>query len=240
MARKLRIAAICSVALLAVLVSALWAAYQAVRRVRPFYEQALKLDEDTLEQGSRELESRATALYSDTQQPGRWQAVFTADQINGWLTVQLAESHGGELPENVAAPRVAITPEAVTLGFLTAMGGTQTVVTVDAAPFVTDTGDVAVHLKAVHAGTLPLPVLQVADELAKACQGFSLPVRWTRYEGQPVAVISIQGDAEPGEPQIAIDTIELGDGSLFVEGHTRIQEASDPLAEVQEPSSAPE
>jgi len=237
MARKLRIAAVCSVALLIVLVAALWAAYQAVRRVRPFYQQALQLDAQELKRGSREMESRAAALYSDTQQPGRWQAVFTDEQINGWLSVQLAQSHADQLPEGVREPRVAISPEAVTLGFRTSLGGTETVVTVDAAAFVTDSGAIAVRLASVHAGTLPLPVLQVADEIATACQGLSLPVRWTRLEGQPVAMIDVQGNASADGRQIVIDSIELGEGSLYVEGHTQAQAPVAPLAEIQE--SAP-
>lgn len=236
MARKLRIAAFSSLALLVVLVALLWSAYQAVRRVRPFYQQALQLDEVVLERGSRELESRATALYSDTQQAGRWQAIFTAEQINGWLAVQLAQNHADQLPDNVREPRVAISPEAITLGFRTEVGGTDTVVTVDATPFLTESGAIAVRLVSVHAGTLPLPVLQVADEIATACQGLSLPVRWTRHEGQPVAVIDVQGEAATGGQQIAVETIELGEGSLYVEGHTLVDKPAVPLAEAQESS----
>lgn len=219
MARKIRIVALSSLALLVVLVAALWGAYRAVRRVRPFYEQALQIDEEALERGSRELESRATALYSDTQQPGRWQAIFTAEQINGWLAVELARNDD-QLPDNVREPRVAITPDAMTLGFRTDLGGTETVVTVDTAPLVTEAGDVAVHLKSVHAGALPLPALQIADEIATACQALSLPVRWTRLEGQPVAVITVHDESAGDKRQIAIDTIELGEGTLFVAGQT--------------------
>ena len=52
----------------------------------------LKIEPEVLERGSRELESRATALYSDAKQIGRWQALFTSEQINGWLATQLAEN----------------------------------------------------------------------------------------------------------------------------------------------------
>lgn len=241
MARKLRIAAVSSFALLLILVVALWAAYQAARQVRPFYQQALQLDGDALKRGSRELESRATALYSDAQQAGRWQAVFTAEQINGWLAVQLPQSHSDpSLPANIREPRVAITPEMLTLGFRTVVAGTDTVVTVDAAPVLTDSGDLAIRLVAVHAGALPLPVLQVAEEIATACQGLSLPVRWTRHEGQPVAVIDLQGTAASNKRQYAIETIELDEGSLFVEGQTLVEDATVPLAEDQQSSPAGE
>ena len=70
-----------------------------------------------LERGSRELESRATALYSDARQVGQWQALFTAEQINGWLATQLVQNASGELPANIRDPRIAIASDVLTLGF---------------------------------------------------------------------------------------------------------------------------
>ena len=97
MARKVRIAAIGTLVVAALLLAGLGGAYYAARQVRPFYEQALKIEPAVLEQGSRELESRATALYSDVKQVGRWQALFTTEQINGWLATQLAENAQGRV-----------------------------------------------------------------------------------------------------------------------------------------------
>ena len=91
-------------------------AYYAARQVRPFYKQALQIEPEVLERGSRELESRATALYSDARQHGQWQALFTAEQINGWLATQLAQNQDGELPKNFRDPRVAIAHDVLTLG----------------------------------------------------------------------------------------------------------------------------
>ena len=72
--------------------AALGGVYVALGREQPFYDQALASSiRRRSRTGSRELESRATALYSETRQPGKWRAAFTDDQINGWLAVQLAE-----------------------------------------------------------------------------------------------------------------------------------------------------
>ena len=168
-----------------------------------------------LERGSRELESRATALYSDAKQVGHWQALFTAEQINGWLATQLAENAAGELPTNIRDPRVAIAPDVLTLGFRTSSGGVETVISVDAAVSLTEQGAVAIRLIAVRAGALPLPVLQLADELADACQKLKLPVRWTQQDGKPVALVEIRA-SEP----VYVDDIQLDEGQLYVAGHT--------------------
>lgn len=218
MARKVRIAAIGSVTAIALLVACLGGAYYAARQVRPFYEQALRIEPEVLERGSRELESRATALYSDAKQVGRWQALFTAEQINGWLATQLAENADDQLPTNIRDPRVAIARDLLTLGFRTSSGGVETVISVDAAVSLTEQGAVAIRLIAVRAGALPLPVLQLADQLADACQRLKLPVRWTQQDGKPVALVEIQS-REP----VYVDAIQLDEGQLYVAGHTEIE-----------------
>jgi hypothetical protein len=78
----------------------------------------------------------------------------------------------------------------------------------------------------VRAGALPLPVMQLADEIAAACQELSLPVRWTREAGQPVAIVELRNDVSTGKHRFYIDTIELGDGELYVAGHTEMAASS--------------
>jgi hypothetical protein len=188
----------------------------------PFYEQALQLEPEVLERGSRELESRATALYSDARQVGQWQALFTAEQINGWLALQLAEFEERELPGQIRDPRVAISPDLFTLGFRATSGSVDTVVSVDAGVFLTEDGGIAIRLMSVRAGALPLPVMQLADEIAAVCHELSLPVRWTRDEGQPLAIVEVHSDASNDKHRFFIDAIQLGDGELYVAGHTEL------------------
>ena len=123
--------------------------------------------------------------------------------------------HKGELPDNIRDPRVAIARDVLTLGFHTSSGGVETVISVDAAVSLTDQGAVAIRLIAVRAGNLPLPVLQLADELAAACQKLKLPVRWTRQDGKPVALVEIRA-----KDPVFVDAIQLDEGQLYVAGHT--------------------
>ena len=230
MARKLRIAAFCTLGVAVCLFVVLSGAYYAAQQVRPFYEQALHIEPEVVERGSRELESRATALYSDARQAGQWQALFTAEQINGWLAAQLADNLDCELPSNIRDPRVAISPDMLTLGFRMLSGGVETVVSVDASVFLTEEGAVAIRFMSVRAGALPLPVMQLADEMADACQELSLPVRWTQQDGQPVAIVELHSDASTDKRQFFIDAIELGEGEMYVAGHTEVGDPQQFLA----------
>jgi hypothetical protein len=220
MARKLRIAAIGLAAIAAIVVALVASSYVAMQRVRPFYVQALQLDPQELEESSRQLESRATALYSDARKSGHWQATFSADQINGWMATQLDAGQERALPDEVSAPRVALGDGTISLGFRTRQGGVETVVAVDAIVALTETGEVTVRLTSVRAGALPLPVMQVAGKIAAACRQLDLPVRWTQADGLPVALVDVSSAADSKGRRMHLDTIELSDGSLLVAGHT--------------------
>jgi hypothetical protein len=222
MARKIRIVALGTLAAAFAVVAIVAGVYFAARQVRPFYQQALAVQPEVLERGSRELESRATALYSDVKQQGQWKALFTAEQINGWLATQLASEQNHDLPANVRDPRVAINKDTITLGFRTNSGGVDTVVTVDASVFLTDEGAVGIQLVSVRAGALPLPVMRLADQLADACTKLKLPVRWTQQNGKPVALVELHGDADADKTQFFIDSIKLGESELYVAGHTEL------------------
>lgn len=226
MTSKVRIAVVASLAVLGILALGLWGVYHAARQVQPFYRQALDLQPDVLERGRRELESQATAIYSDSRNAGAWQALFTDEQINGWLATQLVEGRAGKLPQGVRDPRVAIGPDTLTLGFATSQGGVETVVSVEAAVFLTEEGTVAIHLKDVRAGALPLPILQVADELVTACHDLKLPVEWTQQDGQPIALVDMGNDVSAGKRRFILDAIQLKQGELFVAGHTEMSAAT--------------
>jgi hypothetical protein len=220
MVRKFRIVIVCALVLMAVAAAALWAAYSAARQVRPFYQQAMQLEPQVLERGRQELESRATTLYSDVRNTSKWQALFTDEQINGWLAAELEHRSSDEIHQSVREPRIAISPGVLTLGFTTTQSGVDTVVSVDAAVFLTEEGDISVRLTNVRAGTLPLPATLVADEIATACQKLPFPVLWTEYDGAPAAIIKIGHDESAGGDRFYLDAIELTEGQLFVAGHT--------------------
>jgi hypothetical protein len=219
-AGKVRFVAIVVAMVVVVIAAALGGVYAALRREQPFYRQALSLEPQTLEQNSRQLESQAAALYNEARRPGQWQAAFTADQINGWLATKLDEFGHKDRLEAIIAPRVAIEDGTFMLGFRARRGGVETIVSANAAVSVTETGAVAIRLIDVRAGSLPLPVMQVADELSKACQDLQLPVRWTQDSGRPVALIEIEDSLSNRGRTLVLDAAELRNATLFLAGHT--------------------
>jgi len=219
MARKYRIAIFCTLGVSTLLAIGMGIAYYAAVQVRPFYEQALKIEPEVVEKGSRELESRATALYSDAKQIGQWQALFTAQQINAWFAKQQAADKKGELLAGIRDPRIAISRDCLTLGFRSKSSGVETVFSVDASVLLTKDGAIGVRFMSVRAGALPLPVMKAADILANATAKMKLPVHWTQQDGHPVAIVTIASPTLESR-EFSIDSIELRNGEMYVAGHT--------------------
>ena len=48
------------------------------------------------------------AIESAVNTPGRWQTTITAEEINGWLAVDMVKNHPKLLPPTFHDPRVAI------------------------------------------------------------------------------------------------------------------------------------
>lgn len=221
MSRQHRLAAIAVLATLASLAAiALGGIVVALGREQPFYTAALATEPTQLAAASRELESRASALYSETRHVGTWQAAFTEDQINGWLALRLGSNYADELQTSFAEPRVAIEDDAVALAFQTRRGGIDTVVTAKAKVLLTDDGNVAIRLVSVHAGALPIPPLQVAEQISRACRQLKLPISWTQIDGQPVAVLAINRGVAARDTRLALDALQIQPGAIYMAGQT--------------------
>lgn len=195
--------------------------YSAVTQVHPYYRAALERPPEELEEQSHQLESRFSALHSDVQDIGEWRTVISADELNGWLATKLPEAFPELLPESIKDPRVAITPEAVFLAAQSNIAGVDTVVSVEVEPFVTTEGDLALEVRHVLAGTLPLPKNDLFEQLSKATRGLKLPIRWTQNEGNPILLVERGTWDSADEQQRVLEALELAEGELFLSGRTK-------------------
>jgi len=91
-------------------------AYNASQAAPEFYREALAVDREVQVAASDQMLHQATALYNDVQKIGDWEAVFTTEQINGWMAVDMQENHPDLLPKYVFEPRVFINDDGLKLG----------------------------------------------------------------------------------------------------------------------------
>lgn len=223
MRRKLRIAALVGVGLLLTGGGVALFMYRATQRVPLFYEQALAQDTDAAAQANDECLQQLTALASDLRRPGQWQAVFTAEQINGWLAVDLERNYPELLPAEIQAPRVAISGQHATVGCKVIQGDVSTVFSLSLDVYLSEPNVLALRLRGAHAGALPMPLAKVLGAITEGARKADVPLEWRQNGGDPVAIISL-AESNDADKFGQIDTIELRDGALWIAGHTDARE----------------
>ena len=192
------------------------AAFVALRHVPAFYDKAMNQSATDLRKGSDQFLRQLTALHSAAHRPGRWKVRITAEQINGWLAVDLVENHPHVLAPGVSDTRVAIRPDGMKLACRTESGAVRCILSLAIRPYVPQTDMLALRLIGARAGALPLPLGRVLESLSEAAHAMHLPLKWRQADGDPVAMIGLAGG--DGDPALRIDAIELGDGWVDLSG----------------------
>jgi hypothetical protein len=193
---------------------AAWWAYHAAHTVPLRYQQVLaSADPQRQAAASTEMFNRSQRLLQQTKKPGgAWKAVFTAEQINGFLAVDLPKQLQGAVRQQVQDPRVVIEGDHVTLYCRVEHPNLSAVVSIEVEPFVPAERDtVGLRVVSVNAGSLPLPLGKVQALLAQAASQSSIPLRWSEEDGDPVALITLP-TTKQGR-QVELETLEVHAGS---------------------------
>jgi hypothetical protein len=228
MSRRLRlslwIAGLCVVIVVLVLVGL----YLAVRHEPAFYRATLDINRAALEKGSDRMLRKGAALQGLPARLGRWEIHITAEEINGWLAVDLPRNHPNALPPAIHDPRVVIHPDEITLACRYEQGGVESVLSLTVRPYVGRGGNapdaaapnvIAVQFIRARAGLLPLPLTRVTDGLSQAARDMRLQLHWGNSGGDPVAMLSLPTDSDDGKV-VRIETLRLSEGEIYLAGVT--------------------
>jgi hypothetical protein len=218
----------CSAALLAGAV--LLALYRSSQQVPQFYQQALEVTPARQEESSRQMLEQTSALVHRAQQEGAWEATFTAEQINGWMAVDLAKNHADALPPEVQDPRLSIQPDGVSLGCRWETEQISTVFSLQVELYLAEPNTIAMRIRGARAGSVPLPLARILDGIARGAAELDLRLEWLQTDGDPVALIRLPSPQDKHDRQIIIETIELGEGKVYLAGKTVHQPAQQSAA----------
>jgi hypothetical protein len=196
--------------------------YYASRQVPEFYEQALQVEPQQLEAASDEMIRQTTELVSHANTTGSWEVRFTAEQINGWLAVDLPRNHPSSLPKEFRDPRVAISAAGIRVACRYETDWVSTVASLQLEIGLREHNAVAVRFRKARAGSLPLPLKDILDQLSRAARESNLRLTWETIEGDPVGVITIPAMRD-GERNVMVllDALELREGEIYLRGRTQ-------------------
>ncbi len=219
MPRRKRLLLIVVTLVIALMIAGVVGVYFALRHEPAFYREAMQTKPEALEKASDRMLKKIGALQGAMNRRGRWQAVITAEEINGWLAVDLRKNHPNVLPPSVSNPRVAIEPNEMTVGCRYEHGGVNSIVSLAFQPYLSEPGVVALRIVRGRAGALPVPLKDVLDGISKGAAELQLHMQWAHSGSDPVALISLPDDSD-ADRRVRIESLELCKGEIHVSGVT--------------------
>jgi hypothetical protein len=218
MKRVLKVGAIVTIVVAIVLGAAVFSLFQASQQVPEFYRDAVARD-PAGQQGARdEFVAETTALASDLHRAGRWQHLFTVEQINAWLALELASNYPDLLSSGWHEPRVAIDEHEATLACRYENGSIATVLSLTVDAYLQQPNVVALRIRRARAGSLPVPLAQVLDCISHAARELKLRLAWRKAHGDPVALVTFPQPRDSQSIAVRLEVVELRKGGLFVAG----------------------
>ena len=183
-----------------------------------FYREALEIDTAVAEKQSDLMLQRATALLSAVKKENHWEALFTAQQINGWLAVDMVKNHPQTLSPDFSDPRVTIEGGRIIIACRSCQAGVSSVLSLTIEPYVPQPNMLLMRIVKARAGLLPLPLGGVLDQLSQVAHDMHLHLEWRHVKGDPVAMLSFP-PADDDRP-VRIEKLRLGNGEIYVAGST--------------------
>ena len=165
--------------------------------------------------------ARAKALASDRGQEDRWNGLFTAEEINGWLAVDLGKNLANLMRGSLSDPRVAIEQDTLMVGCRLRRGDATTVLSLSGDAYLAGPNTVGVRIRTARAGAVPLPVGKIESYISEAANRSGLTVQWRQFGRLPVALISFPAPRSEADRLVRIDTLRCGKGEIYLSGSTQ-------------------
>lgn len=212
----------------------LFSIYEASQLVPEFYHEAVSREPDDQAEARDQFVAQATALASDLNASGRWQSLFTADQINAWLALELRSHYPELLPAEMREPRLALNDHEATIACRYTSGDMAAVLSLSVDVYLDVPNVLALRIRRARAGALPVPMTQVLDSISRVASQLELRLEWRKIHGDPVALIHFAGKRGDA-PKFDLQTVEVRDGALFLAGINHASPGGTP--EPEQPSN---
>ena len=192
--------------------------YLAVLHEPAFYRKAMELEPAVLEKASDRMLQKAAAIQSALNTPGRWTAVITAEEINGWLAVDRAKNHPNLLPPKLSNLRLAIRPDQLLVGCRFEKGGISSVLSLTLQPCCPSRTWWPCKSFAPGRGD-SRGAERVIDGISKAARDMQIHGEWRHAGNDPVVLLSLPKDPE-ADHVVRIESLVIADGEIRIVGVT--------------------
>lgn len=220
MRKILRLSLVISIVAAMMILVVLFALYLGLRRQPQWYAETLAAsDRRAAETASDRMLQRGADLTSALETKGDWKIVFTQEEINGWLIVDMPKNHPDLLPAELADPRVKIEADGVTAAARYDGEGISTVVSLKVEVYLSEENVMAVRMRKARAGGLPWSVGRIFDSLCEATARSEVRLVRSQIDADPLALIKIPKVRDRGRA-VRVTALRLEEGKIIVAGST--------------------
>jgi hypothetical protein len=171
----------------------------------------------------RELSNLINGMFNNDK---KWGARFSEDQINSYFEEDFAKLTAGEryfFPDRVSAPRVAVEPDHLRVGFRYGTKHWSTIVSLDLRVWVAakEPNVVALEVQGMRFGAMPIALQTVLECFSEAVrrQSQDIEMSWYRIKNKPVALLRF-GPGRP-DPAVQLTQLRLLTGAVMIVGGDR-------------------
>ena len=180
---------------LLVAVFVLLCVYWASQTVPDYYKRAIEIPRARQLSSATELEETIDLVKDDLKGADEVTIELTQDQINGWLATRLGSQGRMNLPNGVELPQIVLQPDSLILAFKINKDNFSCVVSIKmSVKLSTDMQQLEFAIKEIHAGSLPVAIKRVFDELESAMERSKIQFSWVPGSDRREAIVEIPSD----------------------------------------------
>ena len=165
------------------------------------------------------MERHLADLVSAFESTGRWEILFTEEEINAWLAHSLPKKHPDLLPEGFSDPRVHIEPDGISGACRVERGAISGVVSLKVDVRMAQPNVCNARIRRAQLGNLPWPLNKIITAANRTAREAEIPLSWKQAGGDPVAVVRIPLIED--DKHVSIETLQLEEGKLYLAGVTK-------------------
>ncbi len=178
-------------------------------------------------QAAGRMMSKASSLVAALERRGEWGSVFTDQEVNAWLAIDLPRLAPGLLPRSLREPTVRFRPRGVALSAQLVWGPCSgrlwSVLTVN----LRSDNLLEVGVEKARLGALPLPPGVVLETVARQAASTGMGTEMRVIGGKPLLLLTLPGKTKQGRaaasgPEYHLEGLRVDEGELVLAGSTRL------------------
>ncbi len=165
---------------------------------------------------AQEFVEQSQQFVEEMKTSPQWTREFTDAQINAWLIEDFPREFADAIPSEVSQPRVKIGRDGIRIGVKVDQAGQWNgIVSVHLKARMLAPNEVAIELKSIQAGLVPVPLKSVIEQINEQAQAHGIEVEWRREGDHELAIVRVTHEG-PESPQL--EQIEFREGAIRVTG----------------------